>query len=128
MNVEPRNGPIRVNIHYRIAESDIPAFIAAMGERRRVRRRDGAQGWILSRDLSDPEVWIEQYQFARWTEYVLHNERRTHADDENVAAIKALHKGSWPPEVHRFLERQVNSLTIDPGLPVDTTIDPTRTS
>lgn len=128
VQIEPRSGPIRVSIHYRISEADIPAFIAVMGERRRVRRRDGAQGWILSRDLEDPEVWIEQYRFARWTEYVLHNERRTHADDENLEAIKALHKGPWPPEVHRFLERQVNSLTIDPGLPIDTTIDPTRSS
>ncbi|MBK8199741.1 MAG: MFS transporter [Acidobacteria bacterium] len=126
VDVEPRSGPIRVAIRYRISESDIPAFIAAMNERRRVRRRDGAKAWSLSRDLADLETWIEQYQFARWADYVRHNERRTHADDDNHAAIKSLHKGSWPPEIHRLLERQVSSYPVNAGPPVDTTIDPTR--
>ncbi len=128
VDVEPRSGPIRLAVQYQIAEADIPAFISAMNERRRVRRRDGAKSWSLSRDLADPEIWVEQYQFARWADYILHNARRTHADDESVAAIKALHKGAWPPVVHRYLERQVSSYAASPGVPVDTTIDPTRTS
>lgn len=126
VDIEPRSGPIRVAVEYEIAEADISAFITAMNERRRVRRRDGAKNWTLSRDLSDPEKWIEQYQFARWADYTLHNQRRTHADDDSYAAIKALHKGAWPPLVHRYLERPVNSFILNPGAPVDTTIDPTR--
>lgn len=128
VDIEPRSGPIRLTLQYRISEADIPAFISAMSERRRIRQRDGAKDWVLSRDLADAEVWVEQYRFARWADYVRHNERRTHADDDSLAAIRALHKGAWPPDVHRYLERQANNLTIRPGLPVDTTIDPTRTS
>jgi hypothetical protein len=126
VEVEPRNGPIRVAVQYEIAQSDIPAFITAMNERRRVRRRDGAKNWTLSRDLADPEIWIEQYQFARWADYTLHNQRRTYADDDSLAAIKALHKGAWPPVIHRYLERPVNSFALTPPPPVDKTIDPTR--
>jgi UTP:GlnB (protein PII) uridylyltransferase len=78
------------------------------------------------RDLGDPELWIEQYSFGRWLDYVLHNERRTHADNANFELIQTLHKGEWPPIVHRRLERQVTSLAIDPELSADTTNDPTR--
>lgn len=128
VDIEPRSGPIRVAVQYQIAETDIPAFITAMNERRRVRRRDGAKNWTLSRDLADPEVWVEQYQFARWADYTLHNQRRTHADDGSFSAIKALHKGTWPPVIHRYLERPVNNFTVNPGASPDTTIDPTRES
>ena len=124
--VEPRNGPVHVAIDYHIAEPDIDRFLAAMNERRRIRLRDGANAWALVRDLGDPELWVEQYSFARWLDYVLHNERRTHADNANFELIQTLHKGDWPPLVHRRLERQVTSLAIDPELSADTTNDPTR--
>ncbi|MCB1889253.1 MAG: MFS transporter, partial [Rhodocyclaceae bacterium] len=108
--------------------ADIPRFLAAMNERRRIRLRDGARNWALARDLSDPELWIEKYRFGRWMDYVLLNERRTHADSASTEAIKALHKGSWPPRVDRLLERQVTGVTLDPDLSADTTNDPTRNS
>lgn len=126
--IEPRNGPVHVSIRYRIADADIPRFLAAMNERRRIRMRDGARNWALVRDLSDPDVWIEKYRFGRWLDYVLHNERRTHADDANMAAIRALHRGSWPPPIERMLERQVASVTLDPDLSSETANDPTRNS
>ena len=122
--VEPRNGPVHIAIHYRIAEADIPAFLAAMNERRRVRMRDGARNWALVRDLSDPEAWVEKYRFGRWVDYVLHNERRTHEDDANMQIIRDLHKGQWPPPIERLLERQVTGVTLTPDLPL-TTADPT---
>lgn len=124
--VEPRSGPVHVSVKYRILEADIPRFLAAMNERRRIHLRDGARAWSLVRDLGDAEVWLEQYSFARWLDYVLHNERRTHADDVSINIVKSLHQGSWPPEVHRMLERQVTSVTYDPALVSPTSSDPTR--
>lgn len=126
--VEPRSGPVHVSIEYRILEADIPRFLAAMNERRRIHLRDGARAWSLVRDLADAEVWKEQYSFARWLDYVLHNERRTHADDVSINIVKSLHQGSWPPEIHRMLERQVISVTYDPELTSPTSSDPTRPS
>ncbi|MGE6696446.1 MFS transporter [Hyphomonas sp. NPDC076900] len=124
--VEPRSGPVHVSAKYRIREADIPRFLATMNERRRIHLRDGARAWSLVRDLGDAEIWVEQYSFARWLDYVLHNERRTHADDVSNNIIKSLHQGSWPPEVHRMLERQVTSVTYDPELASPTSSDPTR--
>ena len=126
--VEPRNGPVHITVHYRIREDDAPRFLAAMNERRRIRLRDGARGWALVRDLSDPVVWIEKYRFGRWLDYILHNERRTHADDANRDIIRELHQGSWPPPVHRMLERQLSGVTLNPDLSAETTNDPTRNS
>jgi MFS family permease len=124
--VEPRAGPVHIAVHYRIREDDVPRFLAAMNESRRVRLRDGARNWALVRDLSDPEVWIEKYRFGRWMDYVLHNERRTHADRDNLIILHTLHQGSWPPPIVRMLERQVTGVTVDPDLSTETTNDPTR--
>ena len=124
--IEPRAGPVHIAVHYRILEEDVPRFLAAMNESRRVRLRDGARNWALVRDLSDPDVWIEKYRFGRWMDYVLHNERRTHADRDNLIILHTLHQGSWPPPIVRMLERQVTGVTLDPDLSTETTNDPTR--
>ena len=126
--VEPRNGPVHISLRYRIREADIPRFLAVMNESRHIRLRDGARNWALVRDLSDPEIWIEKYRFGRWLDYVLHNERRTQTDRENLKAIKTLHQGEWPPKITRMLERQVTGVTLDPELAAETSSDPTRNS
>ncbi len=124
--IESRAGPVHIAVHYRILENDVPRFLAAMNESRRVRLRDGARNWALVRDLSDPDVWIEKYRFGRWMDYVLHNERRTHTDRDNLIILHTLHQGSWPPPIVRMLERQVTGVTLDPALSTETTNDPTR--
>ncbi|MCG2633198.1 MFS transporter [Bradyrhizobium sp. WYCCWR 13023] len=45
---------LRAAVSYRIDPSDVPAFRAAMTDVRLSRYRDGAVGWALSRDVSDP--------------------------------------------------------------------------
>ncbi len=110
--VEPRSGPVVVTIEYRIPPGSVVPFLTAMSERRRIRRRDGAHGWSLLRDLGDPELWLERYHVSTWLDYVRHNQRRTVADLANTEAIQALHAGPNPPVVHRMLERQTGSLPV----------------
>lgn len=130
--IEGRSGPVVVTIEYRIAAGSVVPFLSAMSERRRIRRRDGAHGWTLMRDLGDPELWIERYHVSTWLDYVRHNQRRTHADLENSQAIYALHQGEWPLVVHRMIERQVASLPVtrapDPREMADAMTDPTRSN
>ena len=78
--VEPRTGPVVITIEYVIRQDDIVEFLAAMAERRRIRRRDGARNWRLLRDLADPQLWIERYETPTWLDYVRHNSRMTHHD------------------------------------------------
>ena len=130
--VEPRSGPVVVTIEYRIAAGSVVPFLSAMSERRRIRRRDGAHGWSLMRDLGDPELWIERYHVSTWLDYVRHNQRRTVADIANSEALHALHAGPNHPVVHRMLERQTGSLPIsrapDSREMGDPMTDPTRSS
>jgi len=127
--IQPRSGPIVVTIEYRIDERDVPAFLTAMAERRRVRIRDGARHWSLLRDLGEADLWMERYNVATWVEYVRHNQRRTQADAATSERLMALHKGPEPVRVHRMIERQTGAL----GTPVsgqigDPLTDPTRSS
>ena len=110
IQLEPRSGPVVITIEYRIEAANIVGFLTAMTERRRIRRRDGAHGWTLLRDLHDPELWVERYHVATWLDYVRHNQRHTHADAENLAALHALQKPGEPVRVHRMIERQTGSL------------------
>lgn len=130
--IEPRSGPVVVTIEYRIPAGSVVPFLTAMSERRRIRRRDGAHGWSLLRDLGDPELWLERYHVSTWLDYVRHNSRRTVADQDNSEAIAALHVGDRPPRVHRLLERQTGSLPLsrfaDPREMGDPMTDPTRSS
>jgi hypothetical protein len=106
--VEPRTGPVVITIEYFIHQDDIVKFLAAMAERRRIRRRDGARNWRLLRDLADPQLWIERYETPTWLEYVRHNSRITHHDATVPERLRALHRGPDAPRVKRMIERQCN--------------------
>jgi hypothetical protein len=105
LDLRPRSGPILVMIEYRIDQGDIPRLLALMAARRRIRIRDGARQWALLRDLQRPDIWVESYHVPTWIDYVRHNLRRTKADAENSEQLRALHRGSEPPQVHRMIER-----------------------
>jgi MFS family permease len=130
--VEPRTGPVIITIQYVIAEEHIIEFLRAMDERRRIRRRDGANDWKLLRDLANPEIWVERYSTPTWLDYVRHNSRLTHEDAVIPERLRALHRGPERPQVRRMIERQTGALPI--GQPSGThdlaepLTDPTRST
>ncbi len=105
LDLKPRSGPIVIMIEYIIREENTRAFLDAMTERRRVRGRNGARNWTLSRDLENPQSWMESYHLPTWLEYRRHNHRTTYADAVVGDRIRALHSGTEPPRVHRMIER-----------------------
>ncbi|MCB1683728.1 MAG: MFS transporter [Pseudomonadales bacterium] len=107
--VESQTGPVVITVEYVIREEDILEFLRVMADRRRIRRRDGALGWRLLRDLSDPEIWIERYETPTWLDYIRHNNRLTHDDAAIPERLRALHRGDAPPRVRRMIERQTSS-------------------
>lgn len=106
IDIRSRSGPIQIEVEFRIADEDLPAFLALMAERHRIRVRDGARHWALQRDLEDRSLWVESYQTPTWLDYVRHNHRRTHADADVTDALRALSRGG-APVVHRRIVRQV---------------------
>jgi hypothetical protein len=111
LDITPRSGPIVIQVDYEIGDDDLAEFMELMGERRRIRIRDGARNWALMRDLENPSLWTETYHTPTWVEYIRHNQRRTQADAENTDRLRALHRGEGPLHVHRMIERQA----IPPG-------------
>ncbi len=103
--VDRRTGPVVITIEYVIRPDDQARFLAAMSERRRIRRRDGALNWRLLRDLSDPELWIERYETPTWLDYLRLNSRMTRSDAVVPASLRALHRGPDAPRVRRMIER-----------------------
>lgn len=104
LDIRGRSGPIHVMVTYHIDADDVPEFMRLMARRRAARRRDGARGWALLRDMEHPELWSESYHIATWDEYVRHNLRHTTSDAEVTSALHALNKGEGP-HVHRLIER-----------------------
>ncbi len=113
LELRSRSGPIMVMVDYEIDQADVPAFLAVMADRRRVRIRDGARQWALLRDLENPGTWTETYHVPTWVEYVRHNMRRTKADAEINERLLSLHRGPGRPRVHRMIERQTVTPTDD---------------
>lgn len=130
--VQPRTGPVVVTVEYIIRPEDVMEFLAAMAERRRIRRRDGALGWRLLRDLADPQLWIERYEAPTWLDYIRLNNRLTQDDAIIPARLRALHRGAEAPRVRRMIERQTGSLpagnTPDSEELAEPLTDPTRAS
>ncbi len=105
LDLTPRSGPVKIMIEYEIDEKDTREFVEMMAERRRIRKRDGARRWSLTRDLEHPRHWIEAYHLPTWLEYVRYNQRLTHADAIVGDQIRRLHAGEKPPRVWRMIER-----------------------
>lgn len=106
LDLRARSGPLMIMIDYDIAPENTAAFLALMAERRVIRLRDGARQWALMRDLESPDIWVESYHVATWTEYLRHNQRRTTADAANRDRLLELHRGPAEPRVHRMIERE----------------------
>jgi MFS family permease len=93
-------------ISYRIDPTDTAAFRAAMAEVRLSRYRDGAVGWALSRDVSDPTHWVETFRTRDWHELQRGIERFNLADSEAVVRARSYHLGAEPPRVTLLLQEQ----------------------
>lgn len=113
LDLRPRSGPVAIAVEYRIADEHLDAFMRLMEQRRRVRRRDGAQRWSLLRDMEQPAAWIERFELPTWVEYVRFHERTTQADAPISDGLRALHSGDWPPRVRRLLVRDLSQLRSD---------------
>jgi MFS family permease len=113
LDLRSRSGPIMIMVDWDIPPQHTGAFLQLMAARRRFRRRDGARQWVLLRDLENPDIWVESYHAATWTEYLRHNHRRTASDATNYDELMKLHRGPGRPHVHRMIERHAVPLSDD---------------
>jgi MFS family permease len=104
-----RSGPVMIEIAYSVDPAHAREFYDVMQQLRRVRLRTGAFNWILSRDIADRRMWVEQYHLPTWGDYLRQRSRLSETDHESQAKAEAFHLGGVK-RVTRRLERPLGSV------------------
>lgn len=99
--------PVLVSVHYRVRPQHHAAFVEAMREYGRIRRRDGASWWGIFRDLEQADLFVETFLVTSWAEHVRQHERFTRGDREVEAQIR-LHVEEEPAVKH-FIQAKPDS-------------------
>jgi len=99
----PDDGPVLIQIEYRVDPENREAFLRAMREIEAVRRRNGASSWRMFRDLEDPGRYVERFVLSSWAEYLRLRSRMTVADRELQERVQRLHRPDAPIRISRFI-------------------------
>jgi MFS family permease len=100
---EPDDGPVLIQIEYRIDPANRDAFLRAVRAIGPVRRRNGANSWRVFRDLAEEGLFVERYIISSWAEYVRLRSRMTIADRHIQQEIENYQREGVPVRVSRFL-------------------------
>jgi quinol monooxygenase YgiN len=101
--VHPDAGPVMVTVEYQVEEANADAFARVMQLTRQARLRQGALSWGLFRDVSAPGRYVEYFVDESWVEHLRRLERFTAFDADLRAQRLALHAGSSPPVLRRYV-------------------------
>src|SRR5712671_5351008 len=94
-------GPVLVTVEYRVNRDQSEAFLEAIHQYGRVRRRDGAYRWGVYRDLEDASRYVETFLIRSWAEHLRQHERSTKADHEVEDRLRTYVTGV--PEVRHLV-------------------------
>jgi len=96
-------GPVMVSVEYRPRAGQRDELVAALRDARYSRRRTGAVSWRVWQDAADPDLIVEQFVVASWTEHLRQHERVTRRDAERLAKIAAMTDPDHPVVVSHWL-------------------------
>ena len=101
--VEPglSDGPVLVTVEYHVAPTDVDAFLEAMEEYGRIRRRDGASRWGVFQDVERPDRYLESFIVTTWAEHLRQHTRLTVADRAIIQRVRDLTREE--PIVHHLI-------------------------
>lgn len=108
--ITPRSGPVVIEIDYRVAPAQARQFYEVMLKLQRMRLRNGAFDWSLSRDIADPDLWLERFQCPTWGDYLRQRSRYTQTDSELQRRADGFHTPGPGARVRRRLERPFGSV------------------
>jgi MFS family permease len=108
--LNPRSGPVVVEIEYRIPPEQARTFHGIMQQVQLNRQRNGAYGWSIARDITDPELWTERYHCPTWHDYLRQRSRSTDAERALQKTATDMHIGPEPVRIRRMLERPFGSV------------------
>jgi len=99
----PDDGPVLIQIEYRIDASNRDDFVRAIRRVGPTRRRNGATSWRVYRDLGEDDRYVERYVIASWAEYVRLRSRMTIADSRLQERVEKLQRSGVPIRVARLI-------------------------
>jgi MFS family permease len=103
----PDDGPVLIQVEYRIAPENVKAFLLEIHGIERTRRRNGADDWRVFRDIGEQDCFVERYIISSWAEYVRQRSRMTVTDRQLQERVAKLQQ----PEVEIRVSRLIG---IDP--------------
>ena len=99
----PDDGPVLIQLEYRIDPANRDAFLRAIQKVGPTRRRNGATSWRVFRDLGEEGRFVERYVIASWAEYVRLRARMTMADSRLQQRVAELQRADVPIRVSRLI-------------------------
>ncbi|WP_202872945.1 MFS transporter [Kribbella capetownensis] len=106
-DVDPRSGPVLIEVSYRVAAENGEQFRDAMAEVGEARQRTGARRYAVFRDVSTPDLYVEVFELASWGEHLRqHHERVTGRDAELYRRAGELARSTARPPPAGELSRQ----------------------
>lgn len=96
-------GPVLVTVEYAVPSERAEAFVSAMQDMRRIRRRDGAIFWELFEDTAVPGRWLEVFELETWVEHLRQHGRVTESDRVTQERVREFHAGTAPPAVSHLI-------------------------
>ncbi|HYV56709.1 MAG TPA: MFS transporter [Candidatus Nitrosopolaris sp.] len=105
-DVDFDEGPVLVTVEYRVDPARAEAFVGAMEDLERTRRRDGAIRWGLFQDTADAWRWLETFLVESWVEHLRQHERVTMSDRLVRDRVYALIEGGEPRVSHLVARRE----------------------
>ena len=99
----PDDGPVLIQMEYRIDPENRAAFLQAIYEAAPARRRNGASAWRVYRDLENEGRFVERFVITSWAEYVRLRARLTFADQELQNRVMQLQRAGVPLRISRLI-------------------------
>jgi MFS family permease/quinol monooxygenase YgiN len=100
---QPDDGPVLIQIDYKIDPKHRKDFVRAVEAIGPTRRRNGAISWRVYRDVQDRDRFVERYVIASWAEYLRQRARMTMADAMLQDEIKQYQRADVPIRVSRLI-------------------------
>jgi len=81
------DGPVCIEVSYRVVAAERDAFLRAVYAIGQARRRNGARNWRLYRDVEETDHYIERFIVESWLDYLRQRGRMTQNDEAQELAL-----------------------------------------
>jgi MFS family permease len=100
---KPDDGPVLIQLEYRIDEEHRDEFLRAIHSVEPVRRRNGVSDWRVFRDLGEDGRFVERFVIVSWAEYVRLRTRMTVTDRRIQDRVEKFQRSGVPIRVSRLI-------------------------